>query len=111
MRRLTFEVSSSRYIASQVLRQVAKDHRLQYPETANLVKINFYVDNLITGASTTKEAVKLCSELNSLLKEAQMTLQKWRSSFSTILDTPPDELKRKRMVYTLLQTLFLEQLL
>jgi len=35
MIKITFGVLSSLYIASQVLRQVAKDNLLQYPESVN----------------------------------------------------------------------------
>ena len=94
MRRLTFGVSSSPYLASQVLRRTADDHQIKYPKAARLIK-DFYVDDVLTGASTVEEAVSLRTELNSLLGEARMTLRKWRSSSKQVLDTIPDELKEK----------------
>ena len=52
IRRLTFGVSSSPYLASQVLRQTTEDHLIKYPKAARLIKEDFYVDDVLTGAST-----------------------------------------------------------
>ncbi len=37
MTRVTFGVTSSPFLASQVLRQVARDHENQYPRAAKIV--------------------------------------------------------------------------
>ena len=59
MRRLTFGISVSPYLATQVLQQVASDHSELYPEAARIVKSSFYVDDCLTGASTPEQAIHL----------------------------------------------------
>ena len=51
MRRLTFGVSSSPYLASPVLRRTADDHQIKYPKAARLIKEDFYVDDVVTSVS------------------------------------------------------------
>ena len=67
MTRLTFGVKSSPYMATQVLRQLADDHQLEFPRAAQLISTDFYVDDCLSGANSVKEAVSLRVELNSLL--------------------------------------------
>ncbi len=90
MTRAMFGVSSSLFLATQVLRQVAKDHREQYPRAANIIS-NFYVDDCLIGAAIPDEAKKIQEELISLLRCAYMCFKKWRSSNSTVVvNVSPD---------------------
>ena len=77
MTRVTFGVTSSPFLATQVLRQVAIDHQQEFPEAAALITSSFYVDDCLTGAANLQEAVKLREDINQLLGKAQMTLRKW----------------------------------
>ncbi len=75
MTRVTFGVTSSPFLATQVLRQVAKDHQEQYPRAAKIIA-NFYVDDCLTGAATSTEAIEVQEELIALLRCACMWLRK-----------------------------------
>ena len=59
MTRLTFGVTSSPFLATQVLRQVATDHQNEFPRAAAVVLTTFYVDNCLTGTDTLEDAVDL----------------------------------------------------
>ena len=73
MTRVTFGVTSSPFLATEVLRQVAKDHEKQYPRAAKIIS-NFYVDDCLTGAATPDEDKEIQDELISLLCCACMWL-------------------------------------
>ena len=49
MKRLTFGVTCSPFLATQVLHQVAEDHAPEHPIAAAMVKSYFYVDDVLTG--------------------------------------------------------------
>ena len=66
MTRVTFGVTSSPFLATQVLRQVAKDHKNQYPRAAK-ISSNFYVDDCLTGVASPEEAIEI-QELIALLR-------------------------------------------
>ena len=85
MTRVTFGVTSSPFLATQVLRQVAKDYQEQYPRVSRIVSTQFYVDDCLTGASSVAEAIEIRAELNALLAAAGMKLCKWRSHSQELL--------------------------
>ncbi len=95
MNRLTFGVTTSPYLATQVLRQLAQDHREEYPNASAIVPTNFYVDDCLVGADTLPEAIGLRNELNALFSRAGMNLRKWRSNSMDLLQTIPDSLKEQ----------------
>lgn len=93
MKRLTFGVSSSPYLATQVLRKLAEDHQQDHPMAAALVKTDFYVDDCLTGAPNLSEAEFLRRDLSSMFMKGQMTLCKWRSHSEELLATVPQHLR------------------
>ena len=95
MTRVTFGVTSSPFLATQVLRQVAKDYQEQYPRASRIVSTQFYVDDGLTGASSVAEAIEIRAELNALLAAAGMKLCKWRSHSQELLRAIPDDMKEK----------------
>ncbi len=98
MKRLTFGVTSSPYLATETLRQVAKDHYSEFPTAAEIVMTDFYVDDLLSGTDTVESALQLRPQLNKLLEKGRFLLRKWRSNSQKLLESIPDELKEKEPV-------------
>ena len=86
MHRLSFGITTSPYLASQVLMQLASDHREEFPRAAELVHKTFYVDDCLTGADNIQETKSIHEELNQLLSKGKMTLCKWKSSSTELLE-------------------------
>ncbi len=93
MCRVTFGITSSPFLASKALLQVAEDHKNTFPKAAQVVNQSFYVDDCLTGADSLTEAKQLRSDLNSLLSLACFTLRKLRSNSPELLSELPLELK------------------
>ena len=62
MTRLTFGVTSSPYLATQVLHQVASDYRNDFPKAARIIESTFYVDDCLIGADILEEAAEVVGE-------------------------------------------------
>lgn len=92
MKRLTFGVRSSPYLATQVIRHLAEQHHSSHPQASKAILQNFYVDDYLAGAETVEEATHLREQLCSLLELAGMTLRKWRSSSDSFRLTIPPEI-------------------
>ena len=75
MTHLTFGITTSPYLASQVLTQLASDYKDDFPRAADLIHKTFYMDDCLTGADSLQEAVANRAELNDLLDKAKMTLR------------------------------------
>ena len=95
MTRLTFEVTSSLFLTTQVVHQVAKDHGEQFTKAAGIILIQLYVDDCITGAETLDEAVDKGEQTNGLLPHACMNLRKWRTNDQMLLATILEDLREK----------------
>lgn len=91
--RLVFGVTSSPFLANQVVRQVGLDHGEEYPLAAELVKTNYYVDDCLAGASDVKEAHEIVKQSIGLMKKACMHLRKWRSNSPELLDLIPIDMQ------------------
>ena len=92
MKRVTFGVSASPFLAIRTLQQAAEDQGEQHPEAVSHVKKSFYVDDFLGGANTAEEAVRLHHQLIQILKPANLHLRKWRSSSTEVIDAIPSEL-------------------
>ena len=99
MRRLTFGVTCSPFLATEVLRKVAEEYKSDYPEAAKIISTSFYVDDVLTGAPSTQEGMVLHMQLNDLLSKAAMLLRKWRSNSATVLESLPAELREKEDIH------------
>ena len=89
MTRVTFGVSASPYLAVRTLQQSAEDHGAGYPSASLHILQSFYVDDLLAGANTAEEALKLYEDLRTILSKAGFNLCKWRSSSTTVLTSIP----------------------
>ena len=93
--KLTFGVTSSPFLATQVLHQVASDHSDKFPMTTKITRSQFYMDDCLTGAYTLEAAIDIGLQLNGLLQKACMQLRKWRTISPDPLSTIPEDLREK----------------
>ena len=93
MTRVTFGVSSSSFVANMSVKENAVNFAHKYPMAAKVVNEAFYVDDCLTGADTTEEAVELQRQLHNLFSEAEFILRKWNSSSPDLLRVIPHDLR------------------
>ena len=105
MTRVTFGVKASPYLAMKTLQQTADDFKTQYPLAALAVPTSFYVDDLLTGAETPEQAIKLFQSLRGLLEKGGFDLRKWRSSSNTVLTAIDPSLHEKLPIHDLVNQL------
>ena len=101
MTRVTFGVTASPYLAVKVLQQVAEDFGSEMTKAKWHLLNSFYVDDLMGGAATEEEVIKLYNDLNYILQQASFTLRKWRSSSSKVLSQIPEDMQEKLPVQDL----------
>ena len=100
MKRLTFGVTSipipcitGAQAGSRRLRRAPPQGRRGHSNDFLLRRLHHWRHHL-------EEAVSVCTELNSLLNCASMTLRKWRSNSTELLDTIPPDLKEAADIQT-----------
>jgi hypothetical protein len=88
-------------LATWCLKKLAEDKQDKYPRAAELLSNDFYVDDLLSGTTTVKEAINLQQEISFLLQTSVFTLKKWASNHSKFLDTIPEELQETQQTLSL----------
>ncbi|XP_023309862.1 uncharacterized protein LOC111691384 [Anoplophora glabripennis] len=83
---VTYGTSSAPYLAIRCLIQLANDHQNSHPEVSEVIKTDFYVDDLISGADTPREAIELGSEISHILGKGCFKLHKWISNDESVLN-------------------------
>ncbi|XP_055714825.1 uncharacterized protein LOC129808944, partial [Phlebotomus papatasi] len=76
-RGVCFGVTTSPYLATRVLIDLAEKEQVQFPLAAKALKQNFYVDDCLISFPSIPEAKECRLQLTELLASAGMTLAKW----------------------------------
>ena len=83
---VTYGTSPASFLATRCLAQLAIDEEENHPNASQVLKRDFYVDDLLTGCSTIEETIQLQEELQILLERGGFELRKWCSNNDTILE-------------------------
>ena len=65
---VTFGLASAPFLAIRCLHQLAEDEGHKFLTAANILKNDLYIDNMIMGANTIKETIRIRDEIIQLLK-------------------------------------------
>ncbi|CAH2226607.1 jg25712, partial [Pararge aegeria aegeria] len=77
---VTFGVASAPFLALRTLRQLALDEASSFPLVSQVLLDDVFVDDIVTGADTLEDALKLQRELIALCKAGTFELRKWISN-------------------------------
>uniref|UniRef100_A0A8D8UZ49 Endonuclease n=1 Tax=Cacopsylla melanoneura TaxID=428564 RepID=A0A8D8UZ49_9HEMI len=91
----TFGLPPSPYQAQRVLQQLALDEGSAFPQAADVLTNDVYVDDIVTGAQTVQDAIELRNDLFSILEKGGFAVRKWASSHSAVLSDIPESLCEK----------------
>ena len=93
MTRVIFGVSASSFIVNMSVKQNAIDFAMNYPLVIDAVNRAFYVDDGLTGADSTEEAIELQRQLQQLFSCRGFLLHKWNSNEQVVFQHIPPELQ------------------
>lgn len=84
-------MSCAPFLATRTLNQLAEDEGSNFPLAKEAIE-DFYVDDALTGAATTEEAVEKRRQLTEMLKRGGFTIRKWASNEPEVLaEVPPED--------------------
>ncbi|KAG8181039.1 hypothetical protein JTE90_024785 [Oedothorax gibbosus] len=79
----------------RALRQLV-DEKRDFPQALEVVLRDCYVDDLLTGAKTEKDAIQLASQLMQMMERGGLTLRKWCSNSPKLLRVIPEDLREDK---------------
>lgn len=88
--RLTFGTSSAPFLAIRAVTQLAETHRDKYPEAAEVILKDAYVDDVLSGGDDVETAKRLQREVANIMKAGGFELKKWASNINEILEQVPE---------------------
>lgn len=88
---VTYGLTCAPFLAIRTLRQLASDERERYPLGAISLKQDFYVDDVLSGAESQKQAIQLQTQLRQLLKAGGFDLCKWASNSTSLTNHLPED--------------------
>ncbi|XP_071052597.1 uncharacterized protein [Onthophagus taurus] len=77
---VTYEVSSSPFLALRAVRELATIYSEQFPEASRVVLNDMYVDDIVTGSFSVQHALSLQQQIIKLLSLGGFELAKWASN-------------------------------
>ncbi|XP_012271144.2 uncharacterized protein LOC105694768 [Orussus abietinus] len=93
LRTVTYGTACAPYLAIRTLRQLAQDEEAQYPLGSAIVREDFYMDDVLSGADTVEGAVDRRQQLQGFMASGGFTLRKWTSNQTAVLAGVPPELR------------------
>lgn len=91
MGRVTFGVSSAPFLAIRTIHQLAEDEQESYPQAADILRTDIYVDDVVTGCQDTQEALVLQKQLINIMNAGGFQLRKWASNDASVLKNVQEE--------------------
>ncbi|GFS80422.1 integrase catalytic domain-containing protein [Trichonephila clavipes] len=82
---VTYGTSCTPYLSTRTLTQLAFDERERFPLASFATLHHFYVDDLLSGAATEKEAVELVWQLKEMMRKGGFNLRKWQSNSEIVI--------------------------
>ncbi|XP_022206389.2 uncharacterized protein LOC111063008 [Nilaparvata lugens] len=89
LKTVTYGTASAPYLATRTLNQLAIDEREKFAKAAQIVQTDFYVDDVMTGASSFQEAQQIVHDLRNLTQLGGFHLRKWCSNHPQLLKDIP----------------------
>lgn len=86
LNRLTFGTSCAPYLAIRAVNQLAESERAKYPEAANIIINDTYVDDVISGGDDISSVQRLQSDLSAMMKSGGFDLKKWACNADEVLE-------------------------
>jgi hypothetical protein len=77
---VTYGTTCAPFLAVRCLQQAALEKKNHFPTASEIILRDFYMDDLLTGASSVQEATKLKQEINHILNKAGFEMSKWAST-------------------------------
>lgn len=95
LKTVTYGTSSASYQSTRCLKQLSIDNKLKFPKASKEIDKSFFVDDLVSGAPTIQEALKLYEEIDFIIASGAMKLRKYISNSEEFISKIPIEDREK----------------
>ena len=94
-----FGLGPSPLLLAGVIKEHLRSLRPKYPKIVNEIEKSLYVDDLISGASSTSKALELKKTTKDIFSEASLELHKWHSNVKEVEKAEEQTVSRENQSY------------
>ncbi|XP_058457002.1 uncharacterized protein LOC131434351 [Malaya genurostris] len=84
---VTYGTKSAPFLAIEAMKQAARNYESVYPEAAEIIKLDTYVDDLLSGARDVHEAKRLIGQITEIMNSAGFNLRKSTTNVPELFET------------------------
>lgn len=95
---VTYGTTSASFLAIRCLIELAYENKELYPDLADIIQTDFYVDDMLTGAESIENAVYICNGISDILRKGCFNLRKFYSNNPAILSQIPGNENASKVV-------------
>ncbi|XP_063924727.1 uncharacterized protein LOC135138680 [Zophobas morio] len=77
---LTYGTKPASFIATRCLKELADQNQARYPIASEIIRRDFYMDDLLTGADSIEDLTEIKNDVTAILKQGQFELRKFQSN-------------------------------
>ena len=77
---LTYGTKPASFIATRCLKELADQNQARYPVASEIIRRDFYMDDLLTGADSIEDLTEIKNDVTAILKQGQFELRKFQSN-------------------------------
>jgi hypothetical protein len=85
----TYGTAPASFVVTKCLEVLAREDKKKFPEAAELILRNFYMDNFLGGAKTVESAIKLRNKVHQILESGGFMLRKYRTNSEEVQKSIP----------------------
>ncbi|XP_072400935.1 uncharacterized protein [Diabrotica undecimpunctata] len=82
---ITYGTASASFLATRCLLQLSLESSGTNPKAAQIIRDDFYVDDLLTGSDSATDLAIASAEISDILQRGYFSLRKWVSNCSSII--------------------------
>ncbi|OXA41905.1 uncharacterized protein LOC110859593 [Folsomia candida] len=98
---VTYGTASAPFQATRTLEQAAINKEVELPLAAKVARNDVYVDDVMSGADSLEQAIKIQEEILLLMQSAKWEARRWNSSHPALIDRLPVELRETKSLMPL----------
>ncbi|XP_050339525.1 uncharacterized protein LOC126765898 [Bactrocera neohumeralis] len=91
LKTVTYGTAAAPYLAVKCLQKIAELERNDYPEVAEIINVDFYMDDLMTGGDNLDDVKLIQDNIKIILRKYGFNLRKWCSNNIELLKNIPLE--------------------
>lgn len=88
---VTFGTAAAPYLAIKTLQQLAVDETTRFPLGSQMLKMDFYVDDLLSGADTVSDAIEMQRQAIQIMLCGGFEIRKWSSNCPNVTEQLDDD--------------------